>query len=56
MTVTINNVRVDIKRTHHANHWVGATFTWPDGKKTYGEYQSLKEALDKAKKGRQHAS
>lgn len=52
MTITVKDVKVDIQRTHHENHWVGATFTWPDGKKTYGEYRSLKEALDRAVRGR----
>ena len=49
MNVQINNIKVEFNRTHHANHKIGATFIRPDGKKTYGEYTSIKDAMDHAK-------
>lgn len=43
--IYINAVRVEFKRTHHANHKIGMTMTWPDGTKKYGEYTNHDEAI-----------
>lgn len=45
MILHVQDVKVDFRATHHANYQWGATFTWPDGKKSYGEYQTVGEAI-----------
>jgi len=48
MVVEVGGVKVEFKRIHNP-HSVGATFTRPDGTKSYGEYRSVKEALNEVR-------
>ena len=49
LTIQVKDVRIDFHATHHANYQWGATFTWPSGKKTYGEYRTVGEAIESVK-------
>jgi len=47
MTITVGKIKVDIITTRHATYSMGAIITWPDGKKSYGEYRSVKEVMNR---------
>lgn len=48
MTIDVYGVKITFCSTHHVNHSIGATFIWPNGEKTYGEYSSIKDAINNA--------
>jgi len=46
MVVEIGKLKVEF---HQVNHKIGATIIKPDGTKDYDEYETIKEALNRAK-------
>lgn len=50
MAVEIGKFRVEFHATHHITYQWGAVITWPDGKKSYGEYKSVGEVMNKVRK------
>jgi hypothetical protein len=48
MILMVNDIKVRIQSTrNHLN--IGATFYWPNGNITYGEYRDVKEVLESLK-------
>lgn len=54
MILNIKGVQVKINQVRHINYCIGATFEWPNGKKTYGEFRNIGEVVNSVLKNKEN--